>query len=165
MQKIATNQAEDRLVIQQAFSTLRTHTDLHFRQVTRNITRSNPCNVHRLVADNYRMRDGGRKIAILSKQVRNLHELWDEWLVGIAGNLPAKDFTSKERGKVKHKYSKRLHIWRCISNHVRAGFTAEQAIDKIYQVFGNNLSVSKIIRGFQNAQREHGYRGHPNLAV
>ena len=102
---------------------------------------------------------------MLTNQSRNLSELWDEWLVGVGGNLPAKDFTSQERGKVKHKFLKRMHVWRCISRHVNASFQAETAIKLIYGVFGNNLSVTKIIRSFQLATRDHGPTGHPNLRV
>ena len=165
MQKIVANQSEDRIVVQQAFSTLRVHTDMQFKKIANNIARSNPLNLRRLARGNDYTRSGLRKRAVLSNQIQNLHHLWDEWLVWLEGNLPAKEFSSIERGKVKHKYSKRMHVWRCISKHVNAGFSAEQAIDRIYTVFGHNLSVTKIIKSFQNAIRDHGARGHPNLVV
>ena len=103
--------------------------------------------------------------AQLSRNVNSLGALWDEWLIGLNGNKPAKDFTSRERGANRHKYSKRLHVWRCISRHVGAGFSAEVVIDRIHQCFGYNLSVTRIIKAFQDANREYGPDGHPNLRV
>jgi len=45
---------------------------------------------------------------------------------------------------------------------VRAGFTAERACDKVYDVYGSNLSVTKIINAMI-ADKKTG--GHPHLRV
>jgi hypothetical protein len=49
-----------------------------------------------------------------------------------------------------------------VGEMVRAGYTAERACDKIYQAYGANLSVTKII----NAMIKDKPRGgHPGLRV
>jgi hypothetical protein len=45
---------------------------------------------------------------------------------------------------------------------VRAGFTAERACHKVYDVYGSNLSVTKIINAMI-ADKKTG--GHPQLRV
>ena len=79
--------------------------------------------------------------AQLSRNVNSLGALWDEWLIGLNGNKPAKDFTSRERGANRHKYSKRLHVWRCISRHVGAGLSAEVAIAMLLPVIKKGISI------------------------
>ena len=49
---------------------------------------------------------------------------------------------TKERGKEKFKYSRWKVAWDTIERLVRAGHTAQVAIDNIYDVYGN-LTVSK----------------------
>lgn len=80
----------------------------------------------------------------LSKTPRSLYDLWKEYMFGFSGNKPAKDFTRAERGAVRSTYSRRNHAWETIARMVRAGHTAERAIDKIYDVYGHETSVTKI---------------------
>ena len=42
--------------------------------------------------------------ANLTSCPRTLHDLWDEYTVGIGGAKPTKDYTAQERGKCKYKY-------------------------------------------------------------
>ncbi|KAA8497596.1 hypothetical protein FVE85_5181 [Porphyridium purpureum] len=42
--------------------------------------------------------------AALAKNPRTIHDLWNEYMFGLVGNKPAKDFTAPERGRVKFKY-------------------------------------------------------------
>ena len=90
--------------------------------------------------------------AILSSHPRTLHELWREWKQGIGGNKAAIEFTSRERGRCKHKYSRRKVVWDLIADRVRAGDTASHAIDTIYRAFGPNLSVTQIINAIKRAK-------------
>ena len=45
--------------------------------------------------------------AVLYPSIRNLHDLWKEYIQGIGNNKPAREFTATERGKCKCKYSRR----------------------------------------------------------
>ena len=84
--------------------------------------------------------------AILCKCPRDLYTLWDEYEKGISGNKPARDFTPKERGRCKSNYSRRLPFWQLVNKLVARGHTSERAIDKIMQVYGPSMPVTKIIR-------------------
>mgnify|MGYP003512971962 FL=1 len=46
---------------------------------------------------------------------RTLYDLWQEYQYGLGGRKPAKYFTPTERGKVKHKYSRRKVVWETIT--------------------------------------------------
>ena len=91
--------------------------------------------------------------AQLSK-VANLYELWQEYEFGIGGNKGAKYFTSYERGKVKHKYTRRKVIWDCIQRQINRGLQYNVAIDRIYQVYGQEKSVTKIINEMRKDKKE-----------
>jgi hypothetical protein len=66
-----------------------------------------------------------------------LYLLWGEYEHGIGGGKAARLFTSKEeRGRVKHKYHQRKIVWDRIALQVRAGVTAQVAIDHMYIVEG-----------------------------
>lgn len=99
-------------------------------------------------------------LAILGRP-KTLLELWHEWLFGLNGNKPAKNFSPRERGKQKHKYSKRKHFWGAMIKLIRAGYNELTAIDLIKQAYGVHRSVSQILASLQNA-RNHGW--HPLLA-
>jgi hypothetical protein len=92
-------------------------------------------------------------VASLIARPRTLHDLWAEWQVGGGGRKPAKDFNSGERGAVKNRYCFRKVLWYKVAEMVRAGDTAHTACDKIYAAYGENLSVTKIIRKMQVDRR------------
>ena len=54
------------------------------------------------------------------------------------------------------KYNKNL-----VSAMVRSGMTAQVACDRIYQTYGNNLSVTQILKRLKTDHIERG--GHPAL--
>ena len=58
--------------------------------------------------------------------------LWQENKLGIAGRKAARLFTSEEGGRVKYSYHKRKIAWDMIDQLIRAGYTAQTAINKIY---------------------------------
>ena len=176
MSQLRINQVEGAIETQSAISAMRHHFDCRFDKQQRNINRMNPLYRKRSQAEQDRgaafNANGGyngdgvlQRPAKLTKRIRSLNLLWDEWLVGLDGNKPAMEFTSQERGKVKFVYSKRMHVWRCVTRLVNAGITAEVAIDHIYACFRANMSVTKIIRAFQAAQIFYGPLGHPNLRI
>ena len=83
--------------------------------------------------------------ANLLKCQRMLNDLWREYEFGMCGNKPATDFTPHERGQVKVAYCWRKVFWDKVAELIRAGFTADEAIDKSYRAYGERLPVSAIL--------------------
>ena len=98
----------------------------------------------------------------LSKCPKDLNILWKEFQCGIGGRAPAKSFTPVQRGRVKAKYYQRNLVWKLISRLTNKGETAETACARIYQAYGTNLSVTKIIKKMQVDYKKGG-DGHPDL--
>jgi hypothetical protein len=103
------------------------------------------------------------QISTLSANPRTLYSLWAEYKNGIGGRKAARLFSRAERGKVKYKYSRRKVVWDCISTLVGAGLTSQVAIDRIYQVYGENTAMTKIINMMKH-DRQAGVM-HPLLQV
>ena len=91
--------------------------------------------------------------AALSPHPRTLYELWDEYTQGIGGRKPAREFNAQERGKVKYKYYRRKKVWDLIASVTRSGLEHHVVIDRIYQVYGREKSVTQIIKLIQSDQR------------
>jgi hypothetical protein len=98
-------------------------------------------------------------IATLSPRPRDLHLLWLEYEFGVGRRKPARQFTSIERGRVKFKYCQRKVVWDCIDRLARSGYTAQTAIDKIYDVYGQT-TVTRII---ERMRHDATGGGHPAL--
>ena len=108
-------------------------------------------------------REENRLTAVLTKHPRTLHDLWREYEFGSPGHKPAKEFTAAERGgKNKNIYYMRKFLWSKVAEMVRSGLSADDACDRIYNVYGNNLSVSIILKRLQNDSKTG---GHPNLRL
>jgi hypothetical protein len=102
-------------------------------------------------------------VVTLGKLPRTLHAVWMEYEIGCAGNKPAKEFTSKERGgKNKYSFYLRKFLWDQVSEMVRSGMDANDACERIYAVYGQFNSVTKILRALQRNKRTG---GHPNLHI
>ncbi|KAG3128583.1 hypothetical protein PI126_g21341 [Phytophthora idaei] len=101
-------------------------------------------------------------VARLSKRPKDLFELWHEYQFGCGGLKPAKDFTAVERGLNKFAYSRRKVFWDVVANLVRSGFTSDTAIDKVYAVYGRQLSVSSVLVALRTDRKRC---GHPSLRV
>jgi hypothetical protein len=105
--------------------------------------------------------------AKLVPQPRTLMELWMEYMQGINGNKPARDFTARERNNchdgTKQKYFRRKVVWVMIDQKVREGMTAGAACHAIRSAYGFQLSVTQIINMmmYDRTHRPHGF--HPNL--
>lgn len=100
--------------------------------------------------------------ATLSPLPRTIYVLWQEYEFGIGGRKPAKEFTAQERGRVKYSYHRRKVVWDCVASLVRAGWQANVACDKIYEAYGRNESVTRIIN---KMRRDRVNGGHPQLRV
>ena len=94
-------------------------------------------------------------VAALSPTPRSLYRLWDEYTVGIGGRKAARLFTHSERGRVKHSYCHRNVFWAMIDKLVRRGITAQVAIDAVYNRYGRELCVSKIIQLIKRDRRDN----------
>jgi hypothetical protein len=101
--------------------------------------------------------------ATLSPLSQNLFDLWQEYIEGIRGRKPARFFSFSGRGRVKHNFHHRKILWDMISGLTRQGFTANSAIDAIYNIYGQQRSVTNIINGVKR-DKKHGTL-NPNLQV
>ena len=101
--------------------------------------------------------------ATLMPTPRSLHDLWAEYLHGVGGRKPARLFSYSERGRSKHRYSRRKVVWDTVSGLVRLGFTSDIAIDRIYGVYGGQTSVTKIINALKRDKKDGTV--NPNLRV
>ena len=99
--------------------------------------------------------------ASLSRCPRSLYDLWTEYMHGIGGRKPASQFSHGERGKLKHKYFRRNVVWKMVQKLVNSGLSNDAAIDRIYAVYGAQVSTTKIIN-FIIADKKSG-RLNPNL--
>ena len=61
--------------------------------------------------------------AVLGRCPKTLFVLWDEYINGIGGSKPAKEFTRRERGlkQNKFKYCNRLIVWKCMERLIIRG--------------------------------------------
>jgi hypothetical protein len=85
--------------------------------------------------------------ASLSPLPRNLFDFWQELIEGIGGRKPARHFSFSEQGRVKHKFHRCKILWDLISRLTRQGYTANPAIDSIYNVYLQQNSVTNIKNG------------------
>jgi len=97
--------------------------------------------------------------ATLSPHPRTLLELWEEWMHGIGGRKPAREFTSAERnntqGNIKQKYYRRNILWRLMAGMIRAGDTPQAASHKIRQAYGFRDSITQITNKYNYDKRHN----------
>ena len=93
------------------------------------------------------------QVSTLSPNPRTLYLLWDEYENGIGGRTAARLFSREERGKVKDKFYRRKVVWDCVATLVRAGLTAQVAIDRIHHIYGENTTVTNIINRMRHDRR------------
>lgn len=94
-------------------------------------------------------------LAELSPTPRTLYVLWQEYQIGIAGRKAARLFTREERGRVKHKYHRRKVVWDLVSRLINSGLTAQVACDRIYNVYGDDKTVTYIINKLKADSRNN----------
>ena len=111
----------------------------------------------------YRAEDNLAMMATLMPTPRSLHDLWREYQHGVGGRKAARLFSYTERGRSKHRYSRRKLVWDLVSGLIRQGHTAETSIDKIYDVYGGQTSVTSIINGLKR-DKKNGTLNH-NLSI
>ena len=100
----------------------------------------------------------------LKARIRSLHDLWREYMDGLDGNKAARLFTSSEKGAVASLYSRRNAFWFVVGRMVRAGMSADTAIDKVKQTYGYGASITNVL--MMMAKHRHLPNGaHANLVV
>jgi len=96
--------------------------------------------------------------ATLASGLKTLQDLWMEYEFGIGNRKAAKDSTPQERGRVKHMYSRRKLVWDKVSEMVRSGWDAAEACNKIYEVYGLQKPVTKIIKYLKRDKPNGGHQ-------
>jgi hypothetical protein len=94
------------------------------------------------------------RYAMLCPSPKNLYVLWTEYIEGIAGSKPARDFTPAERGKCKIKYCRRKAFWELVVTQIRVGISADVAIDQIYAVYGTDMPVTTILNKIMKDRKD-----------
>mmetsp|Transcript_23771 Transcript_23771/g.67202 ORF Transcript_23771/g.67202 Transcript_23771/m.67202 type:complete len:349 (-) Transcript_23771:70-1116(-) len=83
----------------------------------------------------------------LCRKPENLFTVWQEFTLGICGSKPAYKFTKSEINlkHIKTRYCQRKPTWDVIRAMIKKGFTAEQAIEKIYEVYGKDIALRTLL--------------------
>jgi hypothetical protein len=154
------------------FNQLRSYVSARLNQVDRNITRYAMAPVRPLNRQQQQQPQVGqeaqRRHAIGNARLgkpKTLLMLWHEYMHGLPGNKPAKDFTTAERGTVKFAYSRRKVFWDVMRDLINAGHTELSAVDLVYQTYGRNSSNTTICKLMVDDRRRFNGRSHPNLRV
>mmetsp|Transcript_1584 Transcript_1584/g.2230 ORF Transcript_1584/g.2230 Transcript_1584/m.2230 type:complete len:93 (+) Transcript_1584:60-338(+) len=74
----------------------------------------------------------------------------------------SKDGNNESQKKVKHSHHRRKVVWDKVAEMVRGGWSADEACNKIYEVYGANKTVTSIINEMRR-DRKNG--DHPSLHV
>ena len=81
--------------------------------------------------------------------------LWNEYKFGIGSWRHVKTFSQEERGMDRYNYYKRNIFWNLVVEMVQRGRLANEAIDKIYQIYGYKASVTKLIKKPQQDKKNY----------
>ena len=91
----------------------------------------------------------------LCRNPKSLYVLWNEYEFGVSGCRPAKTFSRNERGIDRYTYYRRNIFWGLVVEMIKRGRSANESIDKIYQVYGYKTSVTNIIKKLQEEKKNH----------
>jgi len=94
--------------------------------------------------------------ATLSSHPRDLSKLWEEWVNGVNGRLPARLSTREQRGRCSAKYSQRKVFWDCVQRQIDHGATSCTAIQRIQNVY-HNKSVTETLKALLEDGRKGGH--------
>jgi hypothetical protein len=157
--------AQDRAIMMQQYQTISAGLRRIHRQPDQLLAEAaaNARNIEQQLAQPVAAGAVANNDATLSPTPRSLHALWNEWTTGIGGRKAAMHFTAQERGAVKHKFTRRKRVWDIIRSLIRAGHTAQTAIDRIYAVYGQGTTVTTILNRIAADRRNNTL--HPDLAV
>ena len=92
--------------------------------------------------------------AHLCRNPKSLYVLWNEYEFGINGYRAAKTFSRNERGIDRYTFYRRNIFWTLVIVMIKRGRSANESIDKIYQVYGYKTSVTNIIKKLQEEKKQ-----------
>lgn len=141
---LRTNLEEDRVTRNRQYNTMNTNIRRMALQPSRRVVHNND-NANNAQQHDAVEQEHGNPAATLSPTPRTLFVLWEEYQHGVGGRKAARLFTPQERGQVKFKYSRRKVVWDVIAQLIRSGLHSNVAIDRIYQVYGQNATVTTVI--------------------
>ena len=95
--------------------------------------------------------------ATLCRNPKTLSILWEEYLNGIGGRLPAQQFTREQRGvlSVRANYCNRKGFWDCMQRLVDKGYTESAALARIGRVYEG--SITQVLRAIRKDERNGGH--------
>ena len=95
--------------------------------------------------------------ATLCRNPKTLSILWEEYLNGIGGRLPAQQFTREQRGvlSVRANYCNRKGFWDCMQRLIDKGYTEAAALARISRVYQG--SITHILKAIRKDERNGGH--------
>jgi len=95
--------------------------------------------------------------ATLCRNPKTLSLLWEEYLNGIGGRLPAQQFTREQRGvlSVRANYCNRKGFWDCMQRMVDKGLTEASALARISRVYEG--PITQKLRAIRKDERNGGH--------
>ena len=90
----------------------------------------------------------------LSKQPKDMYKMWEEYEFGLEGRKAARKFNLRERGKNRYTYHRRKVVWDRIAELIKRGHTYLSACDNLYEQYGRDLSITKIINIMRNERSQ-----------
>lgn len=109
-----------------------------------------------------------RCCAVLMSNPKTLHQIWDEYEQGWAGNKSARLFTPQERGnttgaKNKDTYLLRNILWKNVEEMIARGWDATTAVSQIEKGY-EGLSVSGMLKQLKTDRNlKRGRKEPPSL--
>ena len=85
-------------------------------------------------------------LAVLTKNIPSLYDLWLEYDQGIHGFIPAKRYTPTQRGKNKYAYCRRKPFWMLMEKLIQRGHNYISAVDKIMSVYDCTRGITSILQ-------------------
>ena len=93
--------------------------------------------------------------ATLSQKPKLLAILWDEYINGVGGRLPAKQFSRQQRGTCKAVYSQRKVFWDCMERQIDSGATVQTALNRINGIYKG--TITQILDTLRTDERKGGH--------
>ena len=93
--------------------------------------------------------------ARLCRNPKSLYFLWNEYKLEVSGSRPAKTFSRNERGIDRFTFYRNNIFSGWIVQVMKRGRSANELIDKIYQVYGYKISVTNIIKKLQEGKKKN----------
>ena len=103
------------------------------------------------------MVQAGRKVPFensLCSHPKTLQILWEEWEFGVGGRRAAKTFNASERGAVTTTYFFQNPFWHLCSDLIERGYEPVTAIKKIYHVYVDELTSTKVLKQINKDKRD-----------